>query len=86
MPKNPNECNYRRLIIIDKSKMAASKMTGWSLKWLHLSYHLTQKSYVLGFIVQLMQRIQLNNHLWRRLVVLLMDGTSYLNWHFRDRL
>ena len=66
--------------------MAASKMTGWSLKWLHLSYYLTQKSDVLGFIVQLMQRIQLNNHLWRRLVVLLMDGTSYLNLHFRDRL
>ncbi len=34
-----NKLNYHRLIIIDKSKMAASKMAGWSLKRLsHLCY------------------------------------------------
>ena len=38
--------------IIDKSKMAASKIAEWSLKWLYLSYYTTQKCDVLGFIVQ----------------------------------
>ena len=38
-----NERNYNRLIIIDKSNMAASKMADWNLKWLYLSYYSTQK-------------------------------------------
>ena len=39
-----------KLPSVDKSKMAASKMTGWSLKWLYLSYDSTQKGvvYVVG--------------------------------------
>ena len=58
-----NKWNYHRLIIIDKSKMAASKMADLSLEWLYLSYYSTQKGDVLGFMVQLMQWIQLNDHL-----------------------
>ena len=41
-----NELNYNRLICIDKSKMAASKMADWNLKWLYLSYDSTQKGVV----------------------------------------
>ena len=47
-----NEINYRRLITNDKSKMVTSKMAGWSLKWLYLSYYSTQKGDSLGFMVQ----------------------------------
>ena len=42
----PPEWNYHRLICIDKSKMAASKMAGWSLERLYLSYDSTQKGVV----------------------------------------
>ena len=41
-----NERNYHRLIVIDKSKMAASKMASWSLQWLYLSYDSTQKGVI----------------------------------------
>ena len=58
-----NEGNYYRLIIIDKSKMAASNMAGWTSKLLYLRYYSTQKGDVLGFMVQYTQWIQLNYHL-----------------------
>ena len=29
------------LIIVEKSKMAASKMAAWSLRWIYLNYYLT---------------------------------------------
>ena len=35
-----------KLPSVDKSKMAPSKMTGWSLRWLYLSYDSTQKGVV----------------------------------------
>ena len=48
------EWNYHRFIIVNKSKMAASKMAAWSLKWLqYLNYYSTQKYYVFGFGVKL---------------------------------
>ena len=43
-----NEWNYHRLIFIDKSKMAASKMAGWSLNGYISS---TQIGDVLGVMV-----------------------------------
>ena len=49
--------------MIDKSKMAASKMAGWSLKRLYLSYSSTQICDVLGVMVQYMQWIQLKYHM-----------------------
>ena len=43
--------------------MAESKMDDWSLKWLYINYHSTKKGYILGFMVQYMQWIQLDYHL-----------------------
>ena len=44
------EWNDHRLIIINKSKMAASKMAARSLKWLcYIIYYSTQKYDVFGF-------------------------------------
>ena len=41
-----NERNYHRLIFIDKSNMAASKIATWSLQMLYLSYDSTQKGVI----------------------------------------
>ncbi len=58
-----NKFNYHRLISLDKSKMAASKMAGWILKRLYIGYSLTQIGDVLGVMVQQMQWIQLKYHM-----------------------